>query len=257
MVQVIAEVTWSCPCRCKFCNIPKSGKTMPVSDFRRILEAFRDFFDDSDNAVVISGGEPATLAFLRDYVVTAKELGYTVTVVTSGWHPDRVMRAEPDVIEVSVDYFGRAHDVSRGVDGLFNRAMNLIATAVRRGLYPVVRSTAMKDNIMDIIRLREHLDRSGLTEVPVLVMPVRGAPHLKPTEQQLRMLKRDMIFLSDNCPAGKSSFVVTPEREILACIFYRKKLGELWRFTAEEVQEAYIRGTKLPLYPCESTVNSP
>ena len=129
--------------------------------------------------------------------------------------------------------------------------MSLIASAERAGIAAVIRSTAMRSNIHDIIKLREFLDSSGLRGVPILVMPVRGAPELKPSPQQLELLNRDGIVVSDNCPAGISSFAITPDREILACIFYRRKLGQLQRFTKEELDEAIKEGAKIPRFPCE------
>ena len=254
MVQVIFEITYTCPGNCPFCPIKKlnlGGKLLPLTDYKRILEVFRRHFDDDEYAAVLSGGEPGTVSFLKDYVDTARRLGYVVTIVTNAFNPKRITEAKPDLIEISIDYFGSKHDETRGVRGLFNRAMNLIAFAERAGIATVVRSTAMKDNIYDIIKLREFLDSNGLRDVPILVMPVRGAPELKPLPQQLELLNKDGIVVSDNCPAGISSFVVTPDREILACIFYRKKLGQFWRFTKDELEAAVKEGAKLPRFRCE------
>jgi len=252
MVQLIFEITWTCPARCPFCPVPKTNKLLPLTDYRRILELFKLYLKDDDYAVVLSGGEPATVSFLKDYVDTARRLGYMVTVVTNAFNIRNVLNSRPDVIELSIDYFGEQHDRTRGVKGLFNNAMRLVALATRYGIPVVIRSTAMKDNIQDILELRKYLDSNGLSEIPIIVMPVRGAPELKPNSHQLQeLVKHEGIYLSDNCPAGISSFVITPEREVLACIFYRKKLGQFWRFTKEELDEVIKEGAKIPRFPCE------
>jgi len=255
MVQLIFEITYSCPGNCPFCPIKRlnlEGKLLPLTDYRRILEVFRKYFKSKEYAAVLSGGEPGTVSFLKDYVETARELGYTVTIVTNAFNPRKIVEAKPDVVEVSIDYFGPKHDESRGVKGLFGKAMHLLELAYKAGIVGVLRSTAMKDNIRDIVMLRKYLDTNGLREVPILVMPVRGAPELKPTPRQLEMLNREGIVVSDNCPAGISSFTITPNREVLACIFYRKKLGQFWRYTKEELDKIVEEGRKIPRFPCET-----
>jgi len=253
VVQVIAEITYACPCKCPFCTVPKTGNAkMLLEHYRKALALFKEFFNDNELAVVISGGEPSIVEDLEDYVAAAKELGYTVTVVTNGYNPAKVLKALPHVVEVSIDYFGEKHDSIRGVKGLFERAMNLIQLAYFKiGITPVVRSTVMKDNIDDIIQIRRYLDNNMMEEVPVIAMPVRGAPHLAPTPEQLKLLEKHGIIISDNCPAGITSFVIDPDMNVLACIFYRKKLGELRKFTVDELKAIVEEGRKIPRFPCE------
>jgi len=248
MVQLIFEITWACPARCPFCTVPKSSKQLPLKDYRRILELFKERFGSEENAVVLSGGEPSSVPELKDYVDIAKRLGYMVTVVTNAFYIKNVLEARPDIIELSIDYFGEKHDKTRGVPKLFENAVKLVEMASFLGIQVVVRSTAMKDNIDDIIKLRQHLGGN----VPIIVMPVRGNPQLKPSEEQLKKLMLyDGIYVSDNCPAGISSFVITPDKEVLVCIFYRKKLGEFSKFTIEELDQILEEGSKIPRFPCE------
>jgi len=252
MVQLIFEITWFCPAKCAFCLVPKMEITLPLSDYRRILEIFRQHYEDSGYAVVLSGGEPSTVPTLKEYVDAARELGYEVTIVTNAFNIRNVLDSRPDVVELSLDYYGSRHDESRGVKGLFDKAMKLVSLAVQNGISVVVRSTLMNDNIQDILKIRGHLDRCGFKEVPVLGMPVRGAPKLKPSRQQIEeLLNIDGIYLSDSCPAGISSFVITPKREVLACIFYRKRLGQFQEFTKDEFDEIIENGAKIPRFPCE------
>jgi len=260
MVQVIYEVTYACPGKCPFCpirnlNLQEAYQgSVPVGTYAKVLKLFKEYFSDGDYAVVISGGEPGTLPSLRDYVTVGRELGYAVTVVTNAFNPKRVVESSPDFIEVSIDYFGERHDRSRGVTGLFERALILIALADRVGIPAVVRSTVMKDNVEDLIKLREHLDKEGYLDVQILAMPVRGAPSLKPTQEQLQALARDGIQVSDNCPAGISSFVVMPNNEVIPCIFYRETLGYLKKMTIKELEKIAEKGRKIPRFPCEINV---
>jgi len=252
VIQVIFELTWSCPCRCAFCQVPKQDKHLPLPNYERTLELFRRRFGGDDCAAVLSGGEPSTVPNLKEYVDVARRLGFEVTVVTNAFNVESILEAEPDLVEVSIDYFGEKHDRARGMSGLFDNAMRLLSLAVLHGISSVVRSTAMRDNIRDILMLRSLLDEKGLRDVPILVMPVRGAPELKPSPQQLKELERSRgILVSDNCPAGISSFAVTPDGEVLACIFYRRRLGALREFTAGELEKILEEGERIPRFPCE------
>jgi len=245
-MQIIAEITYTCPCNCVFCPIRKLGLkgTMQLNDYTLMLKVFAEYFDD-ELAVVLSGGEPSTMHNLRDYVKTAKRIGYTVTIATNASNPETIVNAEPDLIEVSIDYMGKRHDINRGVKGLFEKAMRLLDLADQNGIATVVRATVVNDNIDDLIKLKEKLS------VPIIAMPVKGVKQLKPSKQQLVKLHEAGVTLSDHCPAGLSSFVITPQREILACIFYRKKLGQFKWFLKSEIEKAVKEGQKLPRFPCE------
>jgi len=254
MVQVIAEITYKCPAKCPFCPLRNMQRTdtMSIEDYIKALRLFRDFFD-GDMAVVLSGGEPSMLENLGDYVRVAKDLGYVVTIVTNGYIPERALEARPDAIEVSIDYFDKKHDKTRGINGLFKNALKILMDAEKYDIQPIVRSIIMKDNIEDIIKLKKFVAMRELAwgEIPVIAMPIRGCPEKLPSKEDIERLMEHEVIVSNNCPAGISSFVLTPSMDVLACIFYRKKLGQLKEFTKEELEEILRNGKKLPRFPCE------
>lgn len=257
MVQIIAEITWNCPAKCSFCPLRRTGLLdkgiiMPLEKYEKALKLFKRHFRNDHHEVVLGGGEPSIVPNLKQYVYTAKNIGYAVTVVTNAFDIENVIVSKPDAVEVSLDYWGRKHDEARGVPGLFNRTLRLIKEAVGHGILPVVRSTAVRDNIEDILKIKKWLVSNGLKQVPHVVMPVRGVADLKPTRQQLEELLRHNIILSNYCPAGISSFVLTPSMDVLACIFYRKKLGELREFSDTEMKKIVSAGKRLPRFPCEA-----
>jgi len=221
---------------------------MRLDLFEKALKLFQDAGADK---AVISGGEPSILSNLDYYVFLAKRMGYTVTVATNAYNPYRVLEANPDAIQVSIDYFGEKHDQSRGVYGLFQNAWELIKKAHMKDLTVVVRATLLKDNFNDILRIRKELDQEKMQEIPVLVMPVRAAGIKIDQQLLVRLSEAEGILVADSCPAGIESFVITPELDVLACIFYRKKLGKLVKFNHGELQEILENGKKLPRFPCE------
>jgi len=250
-MQVIAEITHACPCKCRFCTIRKNASLMRLSDFEKALKLFQEVGADK---AVISGGEPSIVSNLDYYVFLAKRLGYTVTVATNGYYPQRVLEATPDAIQVSIDYYGERHDQLRGVHGLFENAWKLVKKAHLREPAPevMIRTTLLGDNFKDILHIRRRLDEEGMEDVPILVMPVRGAGIKIDQQLLVKISQTDGILIADSCPAGKESFVITPEMDVLACIFYRKKLGKLRNFDHEELQEILENGESIPRFACEA-----
>lgn len=252
MMQVIAEITWSCPGKCVFCPVPKSSVIMDIKSYRKALNLFSRLSEE--RAVVLSGGEPTVLPRLYEYVRAAKKLGYAVTLATNAFFPERALSSGADLIEVSLDYWGERHDETRGVEGLFDRARKLIEEGGER---VVVRATLMRDNVGDILKIRREFG------VPVFVMPVRGCPELAPTREQIEELeKHDGIYVADSCPAGISSFVIAPTEDrrvlqVLACIFYRHRLGFLKKYDERELREVLERGRTIPRFPCEARSGEP
>ncbi|MEM1554773.1 MAG: hypothetical protein QXJ72_07830 [Thermoproteota archaeon] len=249
-MQVITELTWICPAKCPQCPLiqKKQDNIMDLKTYHKVLRFFSKIADrlNEDKSVVISGGEPSILMRLRSYVNVAHEEGYGVTIVTNGFNVENLIASEADLIELSIDYYGKKHDLHRGLP-LWDKAEKILKE------YPgevVIRSTLFKDNLLDIIKIREWAD-SLRRETPVLVMPVRGQGKL-PEEvvETVKGLDKNGIFLSDNCPAGLSSFVVTPELEVLPCIFYRKTLCMLNGFNDDELEVILAKGRELPRFPC-------
>jgi len=107
----------------------------------------------------------------------------------------------------------------------------------------------MKDNINDIILLREYFN-----DLPILGMVVKGCKKLKPSNEDVEKLKKLGVLVSHNCIAGRKLLVITPELEVLPCFLYRKVLGRIERFTLEELQAIIEEGLKVLPYACEESI---
>jgi len=247
---LIFEITRYCPARCPFCTVPKDNARMPLELYEGALDLFVRRLGPVD--VVLSGGEPSTVPILDLYIVAAKRRGCAVTVVTNGFNPHKLLgalKAGADLIEVSLDYASRKQDEVRRVPGVYENVKWLIERAKPR---VVVRSTLLPDNLDDVVKIAETYP-----DVPVFVMPVRGMGWRPPVEWIERLSALPNVAVSDSCPVGINSFVLTPGRDqyreidVLPCIFYRARLGTLRDFTDEELDEILEKGRKLPRFPCE------
>lgn len=92
------------------------------------LETIRWLYRESQRAgipqLVIWGGEPLLRADLPLLLAAARSTGHFVTLITNGWLLPRrwdELRGLVDVLVLSLDDVGEAHDRLRGLPGLFER----------------------------------------------------------------------------------------------------------------------------------------
>lgn len=246
-MQFVFEITLRCPASCSFCPLRgnRESSEIPLDVYKEILDAIREV--EPDAAIVISGGEPSVLGGkLLDYVMEAKKRGFWVTVVTNALNPEAVLAADPDLIEVSVDYYGERHDRHRGLP-LWMSAVRLITAARNR---VVIRATIYPDNVEDILKLK-----ALFPDVPVIAMPVRGANIQIPPEI-IEKLEEAGVYVADDCPAGRRQIVFTPTDDggviAVPCIFYRRGLGRIEQGKVKEsLQQVLKRGKRVPRRACE------
>ncbi|MEM2190761.1 MAG: radical SAM protein [Candidatus Bathyarchaeia archaeon] len=230
MGHLIAEITYFCPAKCGFCIVEKSNAKMSLQEFCEVLSVFSKLCDK----LTISGGEPSTVVDLSEYVSIAKELGYTVTVVTNAFNPKIVLSTEADLIEVSLDGFGENHESSRGIVGIWKNVLKLLEDE-----RSIIRFTLNDNNLQDLVLLRKTFK-----DKEILVMPQKGIKVSQKTI--LEVINKDLGKLPVRCPVGKQ-FVVTPYGEVLPCIFYRKSLGHF-----KELDLVLKNLTNVKKYPCSS-----
>jgi len=238
-VQIIAEITYMCPCKCWFCPFRNysSRETMNIRFFAKAARVFAEFFKGQVLKLIISGGEPSVLPNLRQYVDYAKNLGYYVTIATNVFKPEVLEEAKPHFYQVSIDYWGEKHDKIRGVQGLFSRALKFVEE--HENAY--IRSTIMNDNIEDIVKLAEWSIKHGK---PLFAMPIKGCK----IGLELRKLRKNKaILIANHCPAGRKQLVIDPKGNIYPCIFYRKHLGNIRK---QPISKIYEKAKTIKPFPC-------
>lgn len=249
-MHIIAEITYHCPANCSFCPLKNEGsvKTMNLRKFELVLHLFSTYFHNSKRwLLTISGGEPSTVLKLKEYVDIAKEKGYTVTVVTNGWNPEKILEAKPDFVQISLDFLDAKHNMSRKLE-VWHKILKLLNYIKEGELKGFIRFTLMDGNLTDLIQLRERLDNLGLNDLKIFAMPIRGTDNSPSREQILKAMK--YAILPSRCPAGKGMFVVTPDFRVLDCLFHRQELGRFNKFTLRELGEIVDNGKKIDRYPC-------
>lgn len=239
-MHLIYEVTYKCPAKCPQCLVGKKSETADISTFLSVLRIFKSLACGR-YLLTISGGEPTVLKNLREYVDAGKKMGYRVTVVTNGYDVDRLLRAKPDFVQVSVDYYGKRHDEHRGID-LWENVLRIVDTIKAGELKGFIRVTLMNDNLEDLKKIHS-------LGVPVLAMPIRKRPDRAPSREQVVEAMK-YATLPTNCPVGRGQFVITPELRCLDCIFARNYVCSLNPLDSESFRHMLRKYGQLQPYPC-------
>jgi len=241
-MHIIFEVTHICPAKCPHCRITRDAITIDPDTFSRVVSMFKSL-ESSRYLLTISGGEPTALRNLHEYVDAARESGYTVTVATNGYNVRRLLRACPDFVQVSVDYFGKKHDENRGIE-LWENVTRIIKLIKKGGIEGFVRFTLYRDNLEDLKALH-----SFARPVPIIAMPVRMNEDRTPTIDQLKEASKYAI-LPSTCPVGKGQFVITPNLRCLDCIFTRNYVGTINPVNPDSFHTVIEKYAELEPYPC-------
>ncbi|UCF84478.1 MAG: glycyl-radical enzyme activating protein [Desulfobacteraceae bacterium] len=151
----------------------------------------KDFFDDSEGGITLSGGEPTVYhAFLREFLPLVKNKGVHVNMETCGmvkWNHITSILPFLDLIFYDLKLMdSKAHQMYTGVDNtmviknLSNLAAKFSNLQARMPVIPTINDT--QDNIADIVRL---LKKNNLKTIHLL-------PYHKLGEAKLTRIKTDL-----------------------------------------------------------------
>jgi MoaA/NifB/PqqE/SkfB family radical SAM enzyme len=166
-------LTERCNARCVHCDIWKNrGQEDPpsVDQWKSTLEEIRRWLGPTH--VVFTGGEALLRPFAPEVVAHASRIGLLVEHLTHGYWPDqarveRIARARPWRITVSLDGVGPTHDLIRGRTHFFEATARTIDTLVRlrsaEALGYVIRlkTVIMEQNLDDVGTIARYAREHG------------------------------------------------------------------------------------------------
>ena len=170
------SVTHRCNARCPFCDFWKSQpvKEMNTEEINKIV---RDAYDLGCLTAVFTGGEALLRKDLPAILKNADEVGLSTFVLTNGYLLAKRMPEiyrNLDVVSVSIDFPDSRHNKTRGIEGLFEKAVEGIKIAQDYGLSTNINSIitgshTLKD-IEALLSLADSLN-SGTTFSPIFKLP--------------------------------------------------------------------------------------
>jgi len=252
------EVTLSCNCNCKHCDL---GGLVP-NEQRMFPEQYGAYTARFKPPLVqISGGEPLLRADLPDIVDAVKhahEPAYVI-VVTNGALLDediyrRLKKAGMNQLSVSLDFPDERHDDFRRHRGLFKHLETTLPKLAALKYGDIIINTAITSANMDeLIPIANLVEQWGVTISYSAYTPLRTGDrqYSVQSEEQLARLKTTLgelmrmgrkkkhianpntIFKDTlaffrnggmpNCHAGERFFVVMPDGALVPCSLHRKR----------------------------------
>ncbi|MGX2039299.1 pyrroloquinoline quinone biosynthesis protein PqqE [Methylocaldum sp. MU1018] len=168
---LLAELTYTCPLQCPYCSNPidfaKHKDELGTDDWLRVLSEARAM---GAVQLGLSGGEPLVRPDLPILVRHARELGYYVNLITSGYNLDEAKIAELkdaglDHIQVSIQTPEKTlNDYLAGTESFEHKKE--VARLVKKHGYPMVLCVVI--HRQNIHLMREILDMAVELEADYL-----------------------------------------------------------------------------------------
>lgn len=269
-IVVSYEVTLSCNCNCRHCDLGGF-----IKDERQIKpEEYRDLTQRLQPLVAqISGGEPLLRKDIAAIVKAIKQSGVQYLIlVTNGVLLNesnylQLRKAGVDQFSVSLDFPDERHDEFRRRPGLYARLEQSLHRLAKLGFRDIILNTAItKANVREILPLAKKaaewsvdISYSAYTALRTgnkdyCLNYEEDLEILRQAINELIILKRQGIYLTNpeltlrdtlkffeqghmpNCKAGIRFLIVMPDGSLVPCSLHRNKYA-----TRKEMIENFSR----------------
>lgn len=188
-------ITSRCNSRCKMCNFWKQkGNDLPISVLSKLPSSLK--------SIDITGGEPLLRKDLPQIVKVIKKSCpmARILITSNGLLPQEVKKSVPDLLKIdkniafriSLDGWGKTHDLIRGVPNAFRKAQQTLLVLKRFGIKDLgIIYTLLKDNVADLEKIVSFAKKENLEISINLVFDSEiyfggGHVNLRPTFQETK-----------------------------------------------------------------------
>jgi MoaA/NifB/PqqE/SkfB family radical SAM enzyme len=269
-IVVSYEVTLSCNCNCRHCDLGgviKDEKLITPKDYGDLTRRLKPL------AAQISGGEPLLRKDIAAIVRAIKQAGVKYAIlVTNGVLLNennylQLREAGINQFSVSLDFPDERHDEFRRRPGLYKRLEQSLPRLAKLGFRDIILNTAItKANLKEILPLAKKASEWGvdISYSAYTALRTRNEDYclnsredlliLRQAINELIMLKKEGTYLANpeltlrdtlkffeqgympNCKAGIRFLVVMPDGGLVPCSLHRNKYA-----TREEMVEKFSR----------------
>lgn len=238
LCEYLYLATTRCNCRCRHCT-PKlytgGGKTELTS--KELIQRYEESYFLQQNFVSVAGGEPFLKEDLEEFILYLDEKKIPCIISTNGWFTDKIdcltrklKDAETVRFSVSVDGPKQAHDAIRGLQGVYQRALDSIRLLKERGFGVQVNFVAQEENICHIKTMKELFEEM---DVPINIIPkfqtdkeavvyeeeqIRELyPYMELPREKKLLLSKGSYSIKKNCHAGKNTWLLDSNGDVYTC----------------------------------------
>ena len=269
-IVVSYEVTFSCNCNCRHCDLGgfiKDEKQIKPEEYRDLTQRLKPL------AAQISGGEPLLRKDIAAIVKAIKQSGVQYLIlVTNGVLLNesnylQLREAGVNQFSVSLDFPDERHDEFRRRPGLYKRLEQSLPRLAKLGFRDIILNTAItKANLREILPLAKKAAEWGVDisysaytalrtgnedyclnneeDLEILRQAINKLIILKKQDTHLtnpELTLRDTLKFFEqgympNCKAGIRFLVVMPDGSLVPCSLHRTKYA-----TRKEMVEKFSR----------------
>ncbi|NWF77766.1 MAG: radical SAM protein [Chloroflexi bacterium] len=269
-IVVSYEVTLSCNCNCRHCDlggIIKDEKQIKPEEYRDLTQRLKPL------AAQISGGEPLLRKDIAAIVKAIKQGGvqYAILVTNGALLNEnnylQLRKAGVDQFSVSLDFPDERHDEFRQRPGLYRRLEQTLPKLAKLGFRDIILNTAItRANVREILPLAKKAIEWGVDisysaytvlrtgnkdyclnngeDLEILRQAINELLILKKQDTRLanpELTLRDTLRFFEqgympDCKAGIRFLVVMPDGSLVPCSLHRSKYAN-----REEMVEEFSR----------------
>lgn len=244
------EITRRCPLRCRHCYLAgeREQNELDSAEAKALLASMAHL---GVLFLTFTGGEPLLREDLFDIVEEAVTLGFVWRLFTSATALDeecarRIARRPPVAVDISLHGLEETHDAITRVPGSWRCAVAAIERLSGLGVAVNAKMNLTPRGLKDLRAVRERCEDLGarLHVATVMFPDLKGSPvdeSLRLDEQRLREYlvggegtrqncfgRHEPLGGDDHvCGAGRSSFSVSSNGEVRACLTLRRSCGNV------------------------------
>jgi MoaA/NifB/PqqE/SkfB family radical SAM enzyme len=172
-VSIILLVTENCSAKCLHCDIWKNRirEETTLEEWKTLLSDLRNWLGPVH--VTISGGEALMKGYTIDLVTHARSIGLFLEILTHGYWKDqnkieRLARANPWKVTMSLDGLGETHTLVRGRPNFWEMSHTSLKTLLRLrkeenlGYTVRLKNVLMSYNMDDTVKLAKFAEQDGV-----------------------------------------------------------------------------------------------
>lgn len=183
----------TCVSNCLQSALSNEGETKDIEEIIRIALQDKDFYEESNGGITISGGEGMSQPeFLKDLVRELKKYDLHVAIETTGYIPEQTFHELAPLFDLLL-FDVKHYDTHRHFEGtgVYNQLIiNNLKWAVNQGLTILPRIPVIpefNDSLQDAKGLASLISKIGLTQVQLLPFHQFG-------ERKYEMMHREYAY---------------------------------------------------------------
>jgi MoaA/NifB/PqqE/SkfB family radical SAM enzyme len=255
------QYSWDCIFRCEHCSA-ETFRRKPEQRHLTVKDV-KSLCDQADSLglghLYISGGEPLILPELDDLIEAIDPKRFYIEILTNGWVLDKDMakhlaKIGVDKLQISLDSLNpQEHDKWRRQPGAFNQAMKAIDNSLKEGIYVQLATVVTHESIYSkgVHDLLEHFHDE---DVDICFIPAAPVGEFE-ERWDLCLTAKDMEYMYNlrakyprityhrlpaygldiGCLAVKRVISITPDGEVMPCLWIYASLGNILDTSLKEI----------------------